>query len=141
MGRIYSLDLRERVVSAVLAGATVRVAAERFGVSVATAVRWSQRQRSGRGLMPSKRGGHRLSPLRDEVANWIRARIVEKKDITLRALTAELAERGTVVHVRSVWRFMRRNGMSFKKNADGERARWVKDSPVPGPLAPTSTSS
>lgn len=114
MGQIYSLNLRERVASEALAGATVRAAAW-FGVPVATAVRWFQRQRSGRGLIPAKRGGRRLSSLWGDVADWIRARIVEKKDITLRALTADIAERGTIVHVRSVWRFMRREGMSFKK--------------------------
>lgn len=134
MARSYSLDLRERVVAAVLAGATTRAAAARFGVSVATAVRWAQRARSGKGLAPDKRGGRRPSPLVGEIAAWLRARVAEKRDITLRALTAELAARGTAVHVRSVWRFMRREGLSFKKNAAGDRAGWVQDRKVPRPL-------
>jgi len=41
MSRSYSLDLRERVVAAVLGGATTRSAAARYGFSVATAMRWS----------------------------------------------------------------------------------------------------
>jgi len=139
MGRICSVDLRERVVALVLSGATVREAAAHYNVSVASAVRWSQRARSGRGLVPGKRGGHRPSPLCGEVAEWILARIDEKPDLSLRALTAELVGRGVMVHVRSVWRFMRRAGMSFKKNAVGQRAGWVKDRPASGALAQAPT--
>lgn len=39
MGRPYSLDLRERVVDAA-AATSRRQAAARFGVGVATAIRW-----------------------------------------------------------------------------------------------------
>ena len=46
MGRPYSLDLRDRVARFVVSGGSCREAAERFGVGVATAVRWSQRLRS-----------------------------------------------------------------------------------------------
>lgn len=40
MARTLSVDLRERVVAAVEGGMSRREAAERFGVSVASAVRW-----------------------------------------------------------------------------------------------------
>ena len=40
-----SVDLRERVVSAVAAGASCHQAAARFGVSVSSASRWSDRFR------------------------------------------------------------------------------------------------
>ena len=46
MVRAYSLDLRERVVTAVLAGQSCRTVAKTFGVSVASVVKWSQRFRS-----------------------------------------------------------------------------------------------
>jgi len=45
MGRPYSLDLRERAVAATAAGQSCRAVAERFGVSVASVVKWSQRYR------------------------------------------------------------------------------------------------
>jgi len=61
------------------------------------------------------------------------AGIREKPDITLRALTTELQAQGTVVHVRSVGRFMRREGLSYKKSAAGERAEWVEDRCAAGP--------
>ena len=40
MARAYSLDLRKRVVAAVASGQTCRAVAERFGVSVASVVKW-----------------------------------------------------------------------------------------------------
>ena len=45
MARAYSLDLRERVVGAVAAGQSCRSVAKTFMVSVASVVKWSQRQR------------------------------------------------------------------------------------------------
>ena len=59
MSRAYSIDLRERVVAAMASGASARVAAARFGVSVASAVRWSQRHRRTGAVAPGKLGGHR----------------------------------------------------------------------------------
>jgi transposase len=60
MARAYSSDLRDRVVAAVMAGATVRSAADRFGVSVASAVKWSQRYRAtGSARRPGREAGGR----------------------------------------------------------------------------------
>lgn len=46
MARPYSNDLRERVAHSVLSGRTARETAQLFGVSVASAVKWSQRLRA-----------------------------------------------------------------------------------------------
>jgi transposase len=46
MARAYSLDLRERVVAAVASGQSCRSLAKTFMVSVASVVKWSQRQRA-----------------------------------------------------------------------------------------------
>ena len=43
MTKAYSNDLRERVVAAVEAGESYRSVAARFGVSVSSVVKWSQR--------------------------------------------------------------------------------------------------
>ena len=69
MARAYSLDLRERVVAAVVAGQSCRSVAKTFMVSVASVVKWSQRHRAtgsaaapkigGRG--PCRVGGERAS--------------------------------------------------------------------------------
>ncbi len=45
MGKPMSMDLRERVVAAVDGGMSRHKAAERFGVSVSSAIRWTSRAR------------------------------------------------------------------------------------------------
>lgn len=110
-----SMDLRMRVAAALEAGETVRAAARRFGVSVASAVRIGQRQRSGRGQVPRKIGGHRRALLAGEAGEWLMSRLAGKPDLTIRALTAELAARGVHVAHDTVWRFVRRAGRTVKK--------------------------
>ncbi len=46
MARPYSNDLRERVAASVVGGRSARETARLFGVSVASAVKWSQRLRA-----------------------------------------------------------------------------------------------
>jgi transposase len=43
-------------------------------------------------------------------ARWLLARIAEKPDLTLRAVVAELAERGTPASYGAVWRFFKHEG-------------------------------
>jgi len=130
MPRPLSEDLRRRIAAALDSGETTRATARRFGVSVATAVRIGQKWRSGRGLQPGKMGGQRPHLLAGETADWIRLRLTEKQDLTMRALAAELAERGVVVTHDTVWRFVRRQGLSFKKNTGGEGAGWSEGVPT-----------
>ena len=110
-----SIDLRLRVARALGDGETVRSAAKRFGVSVASAVRIGQRQRAGRGQGRGKIGAHRSGVLTGGTGDWLLARRAEKPDLTMRALTAELAERGVRVAHDTVWRFVKRAGQSVKK--------------------------
>jgi transposase len=80
MPKAYSCDLRERVIEAVETGASRREAAERFEVSVASAVKWLQRWRNKRSAAPKPRGGS-ISPL-DEFAAEVLALIAEQPDLT-----------------------------------------------------------
>ena len=121
MARAYSSDLRDRVVAAVMAGATVRSAAERFGVSVASAVKWSQRYRATGSVAPGKMGGHR-KPVLEPYRAFIKERISQTPHLTLHALKDELAARGIKVSHNAVWLFLRREGLRFKKNAARPRA-------------------
>jgi transposase len=115
-----SLDLRVRVAAALAEGATVREAAARFEVSVASAVRIGQLARAGQGLAPQKFGGPRPSLLAGATAA-IATRLATKSDWTVRALAADLRAAGIAVSHDTVWRFLRRQGLSFKKNAAGQR--------------------
>jgi transposase len=51
----------------------------------------------------------------------ITARLAAKSDWTVRALAADLRAAGIPVSHDTVWRFLRRQGLSFKKNAAGQR--------------------
>ena len=96
-------------------GETVRAAARRCGISVASAVQIGQRQRSGRGQIPGKIGGHRPRVPAGETGSWLQARLAEKPDLAMRALTVKLAGRGVLVAHDTVWRFVRRAGQTVKK--------------------------
>ena len=114
MGRAYSLDLRERVVAAVAAGQSCRAVAATYKVSVASAVKRSQRFRATGSAAAYKVGGRRPFALAGERA-WLLARLAEQPDITLRALGTELARRGIKVSHFAVWHFFEHEGISFKK--------------------------
>lgn len=115
MGKALSLDLRRRIAAAVVGGDPVRAVAARFQVSAASAVRLGQKLRAGADLMPARRGGPRPSPIKAAVGDWLRTRLAEKPDLTMRALAAELSQRGTSVTHDTVWRFVRRQGLTVKK--------------------------
>ncbi|WP_234710575.1 IS630 family transposase [Sinorhizobium arboris] len=115
MARPLSLDLRQRVADALAGGMTVRTAALRFGISAATAVRIGQLDRSGRGLAPAKMGGHVKPMLRGAAADEVHRRLAAKPDWTVRALAADLKAAGIDVSHDTVWRFLRREGKTFKK--------------------------
>ena len=114
MTRPYSLDLRERVVSAVQSGESCRVVAARFGVAVSTVVKWCGRYRDSGSVAPGKIGGHRrlvLEPHRDFIVEAVR----RTPHLTVRGLRDLLASRGIRVSRHAVWTFLKREGLSFKK--------------------------
>ena len=105
----------------VAGGATSREAATRYGVGVATVVRWVQRYRATGSAAALPMGGVRRGVLAGE-RTWLLARIAETPDLTLRAIQAELAERGVVVSYDAVWRFYQREAITFKKKPVRRRA-------------------
>lgn len=140
MVRPYSMDLRERLVAAVEAGESRRSAARRFGVSASVAVKWVQRVRQRGSVAPDQVGGYRRPALEGE-RDWILARIAEKPDLTLRALAAELGERGVKAGQYAVWSFFKREGLTFKKNPargrTGPAGRRQEAQPLETPPRPT----
>jgi transposase len=121
MARPLDLDLRERVVAAVIAGKSCRTVAETFGVSVASVVKWTQRYRATGSAAACKMGGHRPFLLEGE-RDWLLSRLAEEPDISMRALADELAERGIIVSHVSVWNLLRREDQTFKKKRARQRA-------------------
>ncbi len=120
MAKPYSIDLRERVVSAVEKGGLSRhQAAARFELGVSTVIKWVRRFRETGTMAPGKMGGHKPKAIRGEHHIFLVQRIKER-DFTLRGLVAELAERGLKVDYRSVWNFVHAEKLSFK---NGPRQR------------------
>jgi putative transposase len=122
MAKPYGMELRDRVVAAVAAGESRRGAARRFGVSESVAVKWLLRLKRTGSVRPGQMGGHRRPALEGE-REWVLARIAEKPDLTVRALAAELAERGVKASPYAVWSFFQREQLSFKKKACTQPSR------------------
>ncbi|MCW4578882.1 IS630 family transposase, partial [Gluconacetobacter entanii] len=111
--RTLSLDLRDHVVAAVSNGMSRRKAAERFGVSPASAIRWCTLARETGSVTPKPRGGDRLSGRIEAQAARIRALIDEKDDLTLVEIRAQLAEEGHHFSVGTLWRFFARHRITW----------------------------
>ena len=123
MGKPYSLDLRERVVGAVVTGGlSCNRAAKQFGVGISTAINWVRRLRETGSVAPGKIGGYKPKAISGAHRVWLLQRI-KNGDFTLRGLVAELAGRGLKVDYRSVWEFVHAEKLSFKKKRGGWRTR------------------
>jgi len=112
------MDLRERVVGWMKAGHSCREAASRFGVSVASAVRWAARERETGSCAAQPMGG-RISRL-VEHRDWLLARLSEK-NMTLRQLQAELAERGIRISYGALQAFVQQQNWSFPSRGPARR--------------------
>ena len=124
MARAYSQDLRDRVIDA---GTSARAAAERFGIGVATAIVWARRAREGeRGARkqgPPRRS--KLDPHRDYLLGLIEA----EPDITIVEMQARLlSEAGVSASVSTIWTFLDRAGLTFKKRPPTPPSRSARTS-------------
>jgi len=123
MTRPLSNDLRERVIGVVAGGLSRRAAAERFGIAVATAVRWVRSWRESESAAPRRLGGDRRSHRIEAHAEELLALVAKTPDITLQELAEHLRKaHGLRVVESTVWRFLDRHGMTFKKNRARQRA-------------------
>jgi transposase len=123
MGKPYSMDLRKRVVAAVVSGGmSCNGAAKQFGVGISTAINWVNRLHKTGSIAAGQMGGHKPRKISGEHRLWLLGRIKDG-DFTLRGLVAELGARGLKVDYRSVWEFVHAEKLSFKKKPGGWRAR------------------
>lgn len=97
----------------VLSGRSVRETARLFGVSVASAAKWSQRLRVTESAASRPMGGRRPRILAGEEP-WLLARLAGQPDLTMLALALELRERGyPTVSPNTVWSQLRRAAGSW----------------------------
>ena len=111
----YSTDLRERVIAAVVGGASRREAAEQFGLSPSVVIIWMQRFEATGRFEPRRAGGS-VSPL-DEHEEFILGLIKQKPDMILDEIVKAMAKAKIAGSRTAVWRFLDRHGITVKKNA------------------------
>ena len=117
MPKPHPIELRERVVAHVEEGHTHRGTAAHFKVSVKFVNDMVKLKQETGSLAPKynpgKTGHGKLAPYKD----WLRNRVDEQKDITIRKLCAELNEKFNLnVHHSPVWHVVRSFGLSHKKD-------------------------
>jgi putative transposase len=125
------MDLRERAVARVLSGESRHQVARVLKVAPSSVIKWVSRQTRLGSAAPGQMGGHRRPAITGEYRRAVLEKVCQKPHVTLDELVALLAERGLAVHRASVSRFLRREGMSFKKNTASGRAEWSKAGPIP----------
>ena len=115
MAGALSLDLRERVIAAIENGASCRKAAERFGVGVASAIRWHARFRAEGEIAAKPMGGDRHSQRVESHAELIIQVYEARPQIYLREVRDVLEENGVAASLSGLSRFFRRHGITRKK--------------------------
>lgn len=121
MGRPYSEDLRERIVGAVEAGHSRRAAARMFEVSASCAVKLVRRWRETGSVKPDKIGAPKRSKLAPHV-QWLLDLVKGEPDLTLEEIRVRLRrERDMAASIGTIWQFLDRHDIRFKKNRARER--------------------
>lgn len=123
MSKALSVDLRERAVAAVRAGATHREAAERFGVSAASVSRWQVLERAQGNVRPKALGGDRRSRHIDAHKAAIVEALGPQADRSIEEVRHVLAQQGLVFSFGSLQRFFRRHAITRKKRPHTPRSR------------------
>jgi len=115
MARPYSSDLRVRVIEAIEGGLSTRQAAARFAIGIATAGAWHRCWRKTGEAKPGRLGNPGGSKL-DAHAAFVLGLIAAQKDIALHEIAERLLEtHGLAVQPSTVWYFLDKRGMTFKK--------------------------
>lgn len=121
----HSHDLRKRVVDAVFQGGMSRnAAAERFEVSIASAVRWAHRFLNTGEMSPAPTGGDRRSARIEAHRDYLLGLVRRQPDITLLEIQDRLIANCSERFSSSViWRFFDRHEITFKKKLPMPRNR------------------
>ena len=123
MARAYSQDLRDRVIDAALSGVSARQVAARFGVVDATAIVRVRRARESGERTARKQGKPRRSKL-DPHREYLLGLIAETPDLTISELLERLlAQRGVRASRATLWTFLDRCGLTFKKSPPTRASR------------------
>jgi len=115
MTRSLSADLRGRGIAAIEDGVSTREAARRFRIGISMAGSWYRRYRET-GEVEARKQGQPSRSKRDAHETFILGLIDEQPDITLAEIGERLAsERGVGAVTSTIWLFLDRRGITFKK--------------------------
>jgi len=127
MPAAYSLDLRERVIGAVAAGASRRRVAAVFKVSVSTVIRWAKRVDETGDYAPLPSGGDHRSKDVEAHRDWLLSIVTAEPDLTLEEIQGRLkAAHRLPKSLSCLWRFFARHNVTFKKNRARLRTRQAR---------------
>lgn len=116
MARALSLDLRKRVIDAIVDGLSSREAARRFAIGVSTAGAWHRAWRATGSLAPGRQGHPKVSKLDPHEAFILSLVDTGDRDITLAEIADRLeTERGVRTCAATVLTFFKKRGITFKK--------------------------
>lgn len=111
--RAYSMDLRVRVLADCDGGMTTSTVADKYSVSTAWVRRLKQRRANGTGIEPLLgRPGPKPSLARGADADRLHQLADAQPDLSAREYRDQL---GLGCHPTTVWRALRRLGLTFKK--------------------------
>jgi len=103
------------VEAVVLGGLSRNAATRRFGVSIASAVRWVTRYKTTGRISPPPSGGDRRSGRIEAQRDYLLGLIRRTPDITLLEIQERLIQNcGQRFSVSVLWRFFDRHGVTFK---------------------------
>jgi transposase len=113
-------DTEVHTLSEMAEGGSKRAAARHFRISPSSAVKLTKRWAESGRISPDGRWRPRgLGKLAGQL-DYLRACLAERPDLTMPELADKLArERGVSVAPASMSRFLYRNGITYKKGADG----------------------
>jgi len=126
--RAYSIDLRERVLTDCDAGLGTRAVAAKYAVSESWVRRLKQRRREDGSIEP-RTATPGPKPALAPHADRLRQLAWDHPGLT----AAEYRDRlGARVSPLTVWRMLRRLGLTFKKSRSGRPSRTARTSPPGG---------
>jgi transposase len=134
------VDLRERVVRAVEAGASRRATAAKFEVSPSFVIKLMQRWRRRGTLAADRIGGGKRSKLAAH-AERVHALLAAEPDLTIAELRARLAADGIEVSPSAISRFLVAGGVTRKKRPSTPPSRTARTSPRPAALGARGSRS
>ncbi len=128
MAEPLSIDLRRRVVDAVIGGMSRRRAAQHFKVGTSSAIRWVTQSLATGDLAPKPQGGDHRSGAIEAQADFILSQLGGAGDATLAELQAALAAKGHWFSLSALSRFFARRGITrIKVSACG----WTRTARYP----------